>query len=110
MFDPANFLPLARKLAGGDEASARTSVGRAYYASFLIAREKLDLSGLRIPEVHQRVIEELHIRNHLIANNLHQLRRMRNNSDYNLHTCINASDARRALMLAERILEWFSEK
>ena len=43
MFDPINFFHLAQQLVKGNEASVRTSISRAYYASFLTARDKLRL-------------------------------------------------------------------
>jgi uncharacterized protein (UPF0332 family) len=42
MFDPLDFLPVAYALKNeADEAKIRTSIGRAYYAAFLYAREWL---------------------------------------------------------------------
>lgn len=38
MFDPSDFLDLAIELGTNDEARIRTAVGRAYYATFLTAR------------------------------------------------------------------------
>jgi hypothetical protein len=52
MFDPLRFFLLARKLARGDEASIRTAVNRAYYSSFLVARERLKIPQ-RGPEILQ---------------------------------------------------------
>lgn len=110
MFDPIHFFSLARKLATGDEASVRTSVSRAYYSSFLVAREKLGLSRERVPDVHQRVVEELHARDHSTANRLHQLRRMRNRADYDLGIPVKPEDAQEALRLATRVLRWLKTR
>jgi uncharacterized protein (UPF0332 family) len=106
VFDPVRFFLLARKLATGDESALRTSVSRAYYASFLVARERLGLSHERIPDVHYRVIVELHRRSHLVATQLHRLRQMRNRADYDLNLSIGGRDAQEALALAEGILRW----
>ena len=110
MFDPPQFFSLAQKLASGDEVSVRTSVSRAYYSAFLVAREELGLSRERAPDVHKRVIEELRVKSHPVANRLHLLRRMRNTADYELDTCVKSRDAQEALTLAMRILRWFKTK
>jgi hypothetical protein len=46
-FDSSTFLPVARKLdtATGSEADLRTAYGRAYYAAYLVARERLSALG-----------------------------------------------------------------
>ena len=102
MFNPIHFLHLAKKLAKGNEASVRTSISRSYYSSFLIARAKLGLE-LRIPAVHQKVIERLYKKNPVIANNLHLLRKLRNLSDYDTKITLQITDAEKALKLADSI-------
>ncbi|MFQ6089637.1 MAG: hypothetical protein ACE5K0_12160 [Candidatus Methanofastidiosia archaeon] len=104
MFDPLDFFKLAKELAVGDEASIRTSIGRAYYASFLITRDKLELE-LKIPEVHQKVVEILYKKYPSAANNLHQLRRLRNLSDYDTKAILKHTDSKRALKLASVVIE-----
>ena len=55
--DPRAFLDLANALAdaiAADEATLRTTVGRAYYSVFLQARDILGIRGRR--NIHQRVI------------------------------------------------------
>lgn len=45
-FDPRLFLALAKQLgASRDEEALRSAVNRAYYAVFLIARDRLRVSG-----------------------------------------------------------------
>jgi uncharacterized protein (UPF0332 family) len=80
----------------------RTSISRSYYASFLIARDKLGLE-LRIPMVHQKVIQNLYEKNPITANNLHSLRRLRNLSDYDTKITLQTTDAEEALKLADFI-------
>lgn len=99
MFNPIDFLRLAKRFAKGDEANVRTSISRSYYGSFLLAREKLGVK-LRIPEVHQKVIQNLYGKNPVVANNLHSLRRLRNLSDYDTKITLQTTDAKRALKLA----------
>lgn len=54
-FDPLLYLNLARELAGqeGTEVKLRTAIGRAYYALFLLTREKSHVTGTE--DVHRRV-------------------------------------------------------
>jgi len=54
-FDPLLYLSLARELAGqgATEVKYRTATGRAYYALFLIARAKSNVTG--VEDVHKRV-------------------------------------------------------
>lgn len=82
-FDPLDFLAVARSLAANQrEAELRTAVGRAYYALFLLARDKLAVSGG--PNVHQRVITQLRGRPgyRAAADQLDALRRLRVVADY----------------------------
>jgi uncharacterized protein (UPF0332 family) len=104
VFDPLSFLPLAKKLAEGDEASVRTSISRAYYSCFLTARGKLGLARESVPEVHRKVIQKLHSYNHFAANSLHLLRLMRNRADYQTGVRVAREEAIQALGLADRIL------
>lgn len=85
MFDPLNFLKLAKKLAEKkDEASRRTSIGRAYYSAFLSARDKFKIVS-KIPEVHREVTNKLYSIDIICGNKLHKLRRARNQSDYDMN-------------------------
>ncbi|MDI6916846.1 MAG: hypothetical protein QMC80_03525 [Thermoplasmatales archaeon] len=103
MFDPINFFHLAQQLIKGDEASVRTSISKAYYASFLIARDKLGLK-LKIPEVHREVIKLLYRKTPISANSLHKLRRLRNISDYDTKINIKIDAGETSLKLADNII------
>ncbi len=85
-FNPLAFLDIARELGNGDreEAKLRTAVGRAYYALFLIARDKTGITGRRA--VHTRVINALKKRKNYrsTADQLDALRRLRTVADYEL--------------------------
>jgi len=53
--DPLDFLAIAREVAGGgSDAHLRTAVNRAYYCSFLIARDRTGVAGTK--DIHKRVI------------------------------------------------------
>jgi uncharacterized protein (UPF0332 family) len=84
--DPHDFLTLARELAGqnDEQGRLRTAVGRAYYALFLIAREKTHIMAKR--ETHEKVIQALKKTPGYrpTADQLDKLRRLREVADYEL--------------------------
>ena len=105
MFDPSDFLDLARELGKNNEARIRTAVGRAYYASFLAIRNDMAIEE-KTPEVHRKVLSMLYKKNAVIANKLHYLRRQRNIADYDTKFVMGADDADKAVKLAEEITQW----
>lgn len=86
--DPLAFLSLARELGSrnDDEAGLRTAVGRAYYALFLVGREKEHGAIKGRKDVHRQVIEAVKRRRgyRSTADQLDTLRRMRTVADYDL--------------------------
>lgn len=105
MFNPREFLNLAGELIllSDGEGKIRTAIGRAYYASFLIARDAIGINE-KMPEVHRRVVSVLYGRNPVIANKLHLLRRQRNFADYDTGITLSANDAETAIGLAEAVI------
>jgi len=103
MFDPSDFLDLARELGGNNEARIRTAVGRAYYASFLTIRNTMAIEE-KTPEVHRMVLSMFYRKNPVIANKLHYLRRQRNIADYDTEIVMGADDADKAVKLAGEIM------
>lgn len=103
MFNPVEFLDLARELLIDGEVKIRTAIGRVYYASFLIARDAVGINE-KTPEVHRRVVSALYRRNPVIANKLHLLRRQRNFADYDMGITLSVNDAESAIMLAEAVI------
>jgi len=106
MFNPIEFLDLARgllRLSDG-EGKIRTAIGRAYYGSFLIARDAVGINE-KTPEVHRRVVSVLYRRNPVIANKLHLLRRQRNFADYDTRITLSVTDAENAIVLAEAVID-----
>ena len=105
MFNPIEFIDLARELlrSSDGEARIRTAMGRAYYASFLIARGAVGINE-KTPDVHRRVVSALYQRNPVIANKLHLLRRQRNFADYDTRITLSIDDAKSAIMLAEAVI------
>jgi len=98
-FDPAAYLYVAEYLLRGlsgartstsdpDQALVRASISRAYYAAFLVAREKvIDLRLVRLtagPRDHWLIVNALAAHAPHLASTLHRLRDKRNQADYNL--------------------------
>lgn len=107
MFNPIKFLDLAKELISDGEGKIRTVIGRAYYASFLIARGAVGINE-KTPEVHRKVVSMLYRRNPVIANKLHLLRRERNFADYELGITLSVNDAESAIVLAEAVINEIS--
>lgn len=87
-----------------DETYVRTAIGRAYYASFLFARENYGLTTMKYPDIHQAVVETLSEISPALGRKQHELRRLRNLSDYNLQDKRTQKDVLRALELATSII------
>jgi len=83
-FDPMDFLSLARTLGSGnaDEAQLRTAVGRAYYALFLVARDRLGVTTTQ--QVHGTVIQALTRRRKRLGDQMFALFRLRQIADYEM--------------------------
>lgn len=107
MFDPIDFLDLAKELIDGNEAKLRTSISRAYYASFMFLRDVMNIDD-KTPEVHKKIVCVLYRKNPIIANKLHLLRRQRNIADYNTHFIVNRENAKNAIKLAEDVIRLYS--
>jgi len=108
LFDPLEFLNVARSLRSGGEAHLRTCIGRAYYAMFLRARDNLADRGLIAPtgfgEDHGLVVTTLKSRRRWAAGDkLNKLRKLRATADYSTSTPVSESDAAQALRLADDI-------
>jgi len=88
----------------------RTAISRLYYAAFLFAREVLKDRGVKIPQdtqVHRFVASKLGEKDKFLADQLIDLRKMRNRADYDLPPkySVTAKDARRALTIARSIID-----
>lgn len=103
MFNPSDFLDLAKKLGKNNEARIRTAVGRAYYSSFLNIRNALSIEE-KTPQVHRKVLSKLYSKSPVTANKLHYLRRQRNLADYDTDVTLEAKDAEKAVKFAEDII------
>ena len=114
-FDPQHFLDLATNLIGDTEynveARYRTSISRAYYAAHLISKEKLEEIGITFPvkqdkaEIHKMVIVSLKNKNKVVGDMLWDLRRKRNEADYDLNTEFNEYGTQVLLSVAETVIK-----
>jgi uncharacterized protein (UPF0332 family) len=107
-----DFLPLAARLAGGTtEAEWRTTVSRAYYAAFHVARRLLSDLGFTVPRAdraHQYLVFRLGNSGEpaveRAAHDLKTLRRLRNRADYDETPALTQAQAAAAVPVAEGIL------
>jgi uncharacterized protein (UPF0332 family) len=112
-------LILAKNLAPpgeNDEAKLRSSISRAYYAAFCIARNHLREEHKPIPveNVHSYVISQLHglgKGNHgrKLALELRRLRDHRNRADYDDEISGLSSMSQDVLIRAERFIFYFKK-
>lgn len=110
-----DFVTLAVQLANGTtEAHFRTSVSRAYYGAFHVARQLIEQMGVRLPrnyEEHKKVLFCLQGCGDIDATTagkwLESLRRERNIADYDLHESkySHPEEAKYQVNRARRILE-----
>jgi uncharacterized protein (UPF0332 family) len=114
-FDPQHFLDLATKLTidinYSDEARYRTSISRAYYAAHLVSRKKLEEIGISFPVekdkaiIHKMVIDSLSGKNKGVGDMLWDLRKKRNQADYNLNQKFNKFGTELLMSVAEHVIK-----
>ena len=114
-FNPRLLLDLADKLCEDsnydDESKYRTSISRAYYAAHLTARCKLESSGIDFPadsNVHREVINNLKKMDKRVSGMLYNLRKKRNNADYELGMEIKKGHALSCLKSSRIIVDKIS--
>jgi hypothetical protein len=108
-FDPLHFLALARELGeSDDENKLRTAAGRAYYAVYLIARDRLGV--VQTNNAHAEVLTRLSRRGGTaLQGQMFKLMTLRQVADYQLspdeESCKNwKNNWIRQEKLAERLL------
>jgi hypothetical protein len=115
-FNWTRFFTLAEQLyqnANGDEAFLRSSISRAYYAAYVSARNHLRdvdrISNIPRLDAHGFVVDHFDFSpdstRQRIGKNLGQLRKIRNLADYEDEMFSLSSRSRRALSLAEEVLD-----
>ncbi len=98
------------------ESQLRSSVSRAYYGAFLAMRDALadSHSSISYPSdaaAHKKLYYDLKNADvpeaAVKARQLDNLRKWRNNSDYETNQEINCANAKTALKIAHECLDWF---
>jgi uncharacterized protein (UPF0332 family) len=108
-YKPEKFLALAAKLVNDtdyDEATrVRTAIGRAYYASFLSARDRLESLGYKFPNksTHKAVYEVVNGKNTMIGNMLAALHDARIESDYQMKSGVNLKVAKKCVTISKML-------
>lgn len=111
MFDPVDFYDLANNLVSNnaDESMHRCSVGRHYYACFLLARKLLEERRGYYPSnrtsVHADVQQQLiayNIRG--LADQLSKLFRQRKIADYELDNTVGKNESANASTIAKNLM------
>ena len=110
--DPLNFLGVARTLSETDqESNHRTSVGRSYFAVFNHFRLRLDsLKPLpKTQEDHSLVVRYLtqapNSELKSVGQTLSDLRKSRNEADYDMDVVVGQDQSRLALAKADRAID-----
>jgi uncharacterized protein (UPF0332 family) len=108
-----DFLPLANRLAAGaSESEWRTAISRAYYAAFHVARQLLEELGFRVPwadRAHAYLTMRLNncgdAQVQHAASDLHSLRSLRNQADYDMQRPIRQSVAVAQTQISQQIIQ-----
>ena len=111
-FDWKDYIDLAEDLLSNKKESyLRSSISRAYYGVFCLARNKKNYQKYRTQKgenIHWMVINAYRKSNdpleQRIGINLDNLRRTRNDADYKGEKTINRKNAERVIMKAKQIL------
>jgi uncharacterized protein (UPF0332 family) len=112
----SDFLPLANRLAAAaTEPEWRTAISRAYYAAFHVARQLLEELGFRVPwadRAHAYLTMRLNncgvAQIQHAASDLHSLRSLRNQADYDLQRPIRQSVAVAQAQISQQIIQELS--
>lgn len=109
----SDFLPLANRLAtASSEPDWRTAISRAYYAAFHVARQLLEELGFRVPwadRAHAYLTMRLNncgdAQIQHAASDMHSLRSLRNQADYDLQRPIRQSVAIAQAQVSQQIIQ-----
>jgi len=111
-FDWVEYVKLAEELQKqADESYLRSSISRAYYGVFCIARNKKGYKNYTKSDIHWKVIGEyknsISRDEQLVGKFLDDLRKERNDADYNENKLIKKQLTERTVLKAKEILEYF---
>lgn len=114
MFSWADFLNISKNLSNGsDEASYRSSISRAYYATLHLCKQKLiesddSFSEPRGGDTHRQIIDHYKRQSKgilkTIGIQLDSLKLKRIKSDYKLSPTVTQDHSRQAIKLSETII------
>lgn len=116
-FKPRKFLKLAEILINDDKydkpARIRTAVGRAYYASHLFVKEKMQQAGWSIPDdhsVHDFIIDEL-LDSEIsqIGSMLDHIKEQRRIADYYMDTSLELSEGKYCIQVSQDIITFMEQ-
>lgn len=108
-FDWRDYVLLSEELAKRSEESClRSSISRAYYGVFCIARNKRSYQKYKGVDVHGKVIAEYKSSKdkalRKVGWSLDELRKARNDADYNEHKIFKKDFVERMVILANQVL------
>lgn len=109
-FDWREYIRLAEELINQDKESClRSGVSRAYYGVFCIMRDKAGFKTYKEYDVHRKVIEYYKSsrdkKEQYVGKLLDELRKKRNDADYDEDKNINADSAKTSLLESKTILQ-----
>jgi hypothetical protein len=116
-FKPRKFLKLAENLINDEKyekpARIRTAVGRAYYASHLFIKEKMQQAGWRIPDdhtVHDFIVDELlDTEISHIGSMLDHIKEQRRIADYYMDTPLELSEGKYCIEVSQNIVSFMEQ-
>lgn len=108
-FTAVDFYHLAcelREAANGDDAKLRSAISRAYYAAFLAARDKANISS-KGTDGHSRVIKHYSQKptDAVVANWLKDLKMDREAADYDMSKVCTGRTGGKSVGTARKVLE-----
>lgn len=113
-FKPRKFLKLAERLIDDEKyeepARIRTAVGRAYYASHLFVKQKMQQAGWSVPDdhnVHNFIIDEL-LDSEIsqIGSMLDKIYEKRRIADYYMDTPLKLSEGKFCIQVSQEIIDF----
>lgn len=113
-FKPRKFLKLAERLIDDEKyeepARIRTAVGRAYYASHLFVKQKMQQAGWSVPDdhnVHNFIIDEL-LDSEIsqIGSMLDKVYEKRRIADYYMDTPLKLSEGKFCIQVSQEIIDF----
>lgn len=111
--NPEEYLEVAKEILNkraynNNQIYIRTAIGRAYYASFLVTREKLKSLGISVEEVvrtHEDIIDKIRNKDYGTGDLLDELREDRVKADYKLNEKITPHQGNRCIKTSETIIK-----